>query len=145
MQHEHYTCILPKCIIIMSCSALLCPADPAVNSSWLDKEPEMKLLHLIKYTDAAGESRTFHLIMKIQNDCRRLGTLLGIDNAILNGIDNRLTPEEKCEKILDQWMMRGDSREYKVSWAGLLQALEDLQLKGVAKHLRLALTRMVVK
>ena len=103
----------------------------------------MRLLHLIKYTDSEGESRTFHLIMTIQNDCRQLGTQFGIDNAILNGIDG--TPVEKCERILDLWMMRGDTKEYKVTWDGLLKALEDLQLKGVAKHLRTALTRQAVK
>ena len=114
-----------------------------MSSSWLDKEPEIKLLHLIQYTDSEGESRAFHFIMKIQNDCRRLGIQFGIDKAILNGIDGAL--EEKCERILDLWLMRGDTKEYKVTWAGLLQALEDLQLKGVAKHLRIALTRMAVK
>ena len=116
---------------------------PPVSSSWLNEEPEMKLLHLIQYTDSEGESGTFRLIMTIQNDCRHLGIQFGIDTAILDGIDG--TPDKKCERILDRWLKRGDTKEYKVTWAGLLQALEDLQLKGVAKHLKIALARMAVK
>ena len=108
-----------------------------------NREPEMNQLQLIKYTDSEGNPRTFRLIEMIQNNWRKLGTRLGIEKATLDGFDNRLTQEEKCEKVLDLWMMRGE-REYKVTWAGLLQALEDIQLKGVANHLQTALTMATV-
>ena len=105
----------------------------------INMEPEINLLQLIKYTDSEGNSRTFRLIEKIQNDWRKLGTRLGIEKATLDGLDNRLTQEEKCEQILDLWMKRGEG-EYEVTWAGLLQALEDIQRKGIANHLQRALT-----
>ena len=110
----------------------------------INKEPEMNLLHRIKYTDSEGNSGTFHLIKTIQNDCRSLGTQLGIEEAILYGLDSKLSREEKCEKILDLWIKRGEGK-YEVTWAGLLQALEDIQLKGVAKHLRTVLAMATVK
>ena len=101
----------------------------------------MKLLHLIKYTDWEGNDKKFRLISEIQNSCRRLGTLLGIAKATLDGFNKGLTLEEQCEKILDLWITRGDGEysEYSVTWAGLLQAMEDAELGGVAKHLREAL------
>ena len=99
----------------------------------------MRLLHLIKYIDSEGKDQKFHLISEIQNSCRRLGTLLGITKATLDGFDSSLTLEEQCEKILDLWITRGDG-EYSVTWAGLLQAMEDAELGGVAKHLTEALT-----
>ena len=99
----------------------------------------MRLLHLIKYSDSERNYKTFRLISEIQNNCRRLGTLLGIPKATLDGFDSSLTLEEQCEKILDLWIKRRDG-EYSVTWAGLLQAMEDIQLRGVAKSLREALT-----
>ena len=109
------------------------------DQEWLNNEPEMRLLQLIKYTDSKGEKKEFRLIQQIQNDCRNLGTRLGIDEPTLNGIDNsHRNPEQKCRAILDLWMTRDDGK-YDVTWAGLLQALEDVQLGRQAKHLREAL------
>ena len=110
----------------------------------MNKEPEMKLLQLIKYTDFEGNSGTFRLIETIQNDWRRLGTQLGIETPTLNGLYSKLSQEEKCEKILDLWMMRREG-DYEVTWAGLLQALEDVQLKRAAKDLQTALKMTAVK
>ena len=135
---------------MFNCS-MYCLADQALKwqsreneMKLFNEEPEMNQLQLIKYTDSEGNSRTFRLIEQIQNHCKRLGIRLGIEKATLDGFDNRPTQEEKCEMILELWMMRGDG-EYEVTWAGLLQALEDIQLKGVAEHLRRALTMATVK
>ena len=123
---------------IYLCSKHMCfVADQAPK--WLNVEPQMRLLHLIKYNDSEGNYKMFRLISEIQNSCRRLGTLLGITKATLDGFDSSLTLEEQCEKILDLWITRGDG-EYSVTWAGLLQAMGDVQLRGVAKNLREALT-----
>ena len=108
-------------------------------SKWMNAEPEMKLLHLIKYTDSEGNDKKFRFISEIQNSCRRLGTQLGISTATLDGIDRHLALEDQCEKILHLWITKGEG-EYGVTWAGLLQALEDVQLRRIAEHLREALT-----
>ena len=47
--------------------------------------------------------------------------------------------ERVCSEILNEWMTRGEG-EYEVTWAGLLQALRDAQLNGIAKHLKNTLT-----
>ena len=99
---------------------------------WMNDEPEMKLLDLIKYIDSEGNDKEFRLISSIQGeDCERLGIRLDITIAGF-GV-------AQCKKILDQWIIRGDG-EYSVTWGGLLLALKDAQLGGIANHLRKALT-----
>ena len=102
-------------------------------------EPEIRKLYFIKYTDSEGNDKEFRLTKMVQNHWRELGTLLGIDKATLDGFDSSLTRKDKCEKIFDLWIMKGEG-EYSVTWAGLLQALKDAELGGVAEHLREALT-----
>ena len=99
----------------------------------------MKQLHLIRYTDSAGNEKAFRVISEIQKNCRRLGFQLGIEKATLDGVDSSLALEEQCEEILDLWIRRGDG-EYSVTWGGLLEALEHADLGGIAKHLKEALT-----
>ena len=102
----------------------------------------MKLLQLIKYTDSEGNDKEFRLIKRVQNHWRELGTLLGIDKATLDGFDSSLTQTRKCELIFDLWITKGEGG-YSVSWAGLLQALDDAELGGVEKHLNEALTFII--
>ena len=85
---------------------------------------------------------SFHLIREIQNRCRKMGTLLGIDPPTLQSIEISYTHyghERICSEILNEWMTRGEG-EYEVTWARLLQALRDAELTGIAKHLENALT-----
>jgi hypothetical protein len=105
---------------------------------WLNVEPQMKLLHLIKYKDSEGNDKKFRLISVIQNNCRHLGTLLGIEEAQLDSFDS-LKPDVQCREILDLWITRGEG-DYPVTWAGLLEAMEDAELGGIANSLREALT-----
>ena len=122
-------------------SSIVSRADASSKPStvWLKEEPTTQLLQLIKYTDSKGNGDEYRPISKIQNDCKNLGIRLGIDRETLRGFDknNVRPPAEVCEDILDEWIRRGQGD---VSWGGLLQALEAIQLNGVAKHLRDALT-----
>ena len=142
--YDHYCVLYTGCHVLINFrnNSMSCFADQALK--WLNKEPEMKLLRLIKYKDSDGNFEAFRLITTIQKNCIDLGTQLGIETATLRGIDDKLSQEKMCEEILYLWIMRGD-RDYKVTWAGLLEALEDLQLKGVAKHLKTALIMALVK
>ena len=96
----------------------------------------MQLLSLIKYTNIQGQEISFRLINEIQNDCMNLGTQLGIDHATLKSLKSgHESPPEVCKDILQTWINQGD----RVTWDGLLQALHDIQLKGIERHLREAL------
>lgn len=97
----------------------------------------MSLLALIKYKECA-ENRWFRLIEKIQNECRNLGSVLGIDEATLKKLDKTGDGKTKCTHILQEWIQRGKSN-YGVTWAGLLEALKDALLGGVAEQLEKAL------
>lgn len=105
----------------------------------MKQEPDMALLALIKYTDCDGNIKRFNLIMEIQNDCKDLGTVLGIERETLNNFDETTPSEtEMCSFILQTWIQRGKI-SYEVTWDGLLEALEDASLGGIASHLEKAL------
>ena len=101
----------------------------------------MTLLSLIQYTDSEGGIVSFRLIQKIQNRCRDLGTLLGIDKPTLDNFERNMHHgrERVCVEILSEWITRGEG-DYSITWAGLLQALKNIQLKTIADHLEEALT-----
>lgn len=102
---------------------------------WMSQEPNRKLLTLIKYTYCVKE-REFRLISKIQNECKDLGTHLDIDDATLDSLEKtEVSKLDMCTSILRIWKQRGD----KVTWAGLLEALKNAELGGVAKQLETAL------
>ena len=107
----------------------------------MDKTPDFALLQLIKYTDANGEEQRYYFIQEIQNKCMKLGSMLGIDRETLVAFDKKShTPEEFCESVLSEWIGRGEGGQ-KVTWGGLLKALEDAQLGGDPyNNLKTALT-----
>lgn len=107
------------------------------NLEWMKQEPDMTLLVLIKYTDCEGNIKRFNLIREIQNDCKDLGTVLGIEEETLNSF-GKISEAEECTFILQKWIQRGKIR-YEVTWDGLLEALEDAWLGGIANHLKKAL------
>ena len=105
--------------------------------------PDPGLLTLIKYTDSEGKVERFYLIKRIQNDCKKLGSVLGIDEDTLTTFSTQRNNDipEMCNDILHEWLKRGDEEsEYDGTWAGLLQAMDDAELGGVAQKLKEALT-----
>ena len=101
------------------------------------EEPPDKLLSLIKYTDSQGQKKEFRLITNIQNECNEVGTHLNIDESTLKGFErSHKDPVDICKEILRTWKKRGGNH---VTWAGLLQALDDAQLGGIAQKLTEAL------
>ena len=98
------------------------------------------MLFHIKYSDLEGEEQSFHLIDEIQADCERLGTILGLGHSTLNGFDNRHRGDmpKFCKTVLHTWITRAQGK-YSVTWGGLLDALKDAQLGGIATSLEKAL------
>ena len=107
----------------------------------MDETPDFALLQLIKYTDAHGRVHKYYLIQEMQNECMKLGSILGIDRETLVAFNKKSDRSEFCEAVLSEWMKWGVEGQ-KVTWGGLLQALEDAQLGGDPYHnLKTALTR----
>ena len=97
----------------------------------------MELISFLMYTNSQGQEETLRLINEIQNDCQNLGTHLNIDEPTLEGFKHSHTdPVDICNEILGTWLERGGDH---VTWAGLLQALNDAQLGGIAQKLTEAL------
>ena len=62
---------------------------------------------------------------------------MNIEQPTLEGFErSHKDPVDICNKILGTWLERGGDH---VTWAGLLQALGDAQLGGIAKQLTEAL------
>ena len=106
----------------------------------MNNELDPGLLTLIKYTDSEGKENRFYLIKKIQNACKKLGDVLGIDEDTLTAFSKKKDDiSEVCKDILHEWLQRGEG-QYAGTWAGLLQAMNDSELGGVARKLKEALT-----
>ena len=99
-----------------------------------------EMLFHFKYINFEGQEQNFYLIRDIQASCKVLGTILGIDSGTLKGLDimHRGDMPSFCKDILDTWMMRAPEN-YPVTWVGLLNALKDADLKGIATNLENAL------
>ena len=69
-----------------------------------------------------------------------LGRLLGIEHETLQGIQRqqREDPVPVCTSILDTWITRAEG-PYQITWGGLLDALRDARLGGIADDLEKAL------
>ena len=98
------------------------------------------MLSFINYKTSEGNKK-FYLIARIQgNNCVSLGRLLEIEHETLKAIERqyREDPVPVCTSILDTWITRAEGR-YKITWGGLLNALRDARLGGIANDLEKAL------
>ena len=107
----------------------------------MTQEPNIELLDLIKYTNSEGETDIFRPITEIQTHCEDIGIQLGIDGPTIEGLHKEYkNPVEFCKKIMSKWRDRGE-----VTWEKLLNVLDDLQLGGIAKKLKIALKSCILK
>ena len=93
------------------------------------------------YTDPdEGTTKKFNFLKVIQGDCMYFAVVLGIDEDTLMIFDKTGPREaDDCKYILEEWMER-EGRDYEVTWAGLLEALNDAALVRVRRDLKTALT-----
>ena len=110
------------------------------GENWRELEPQEDMLYHIKYTDEEGNEQNFYLIGKIQTKCKKLGTILGIEQSTLDSFDikYRGDMEDFCKTVLHTWITEAPGK-YSVTWGGLLKALGDAQLGGIATKLETAL------
>lgn len=110
------------------------------GENWREIEPPEDMLFHITYTDSKGKEQNFNLITNIQTDCEELGTMLGIEQSTLNGFHSKYRGDMKifCKAVLDIWIKRRQGK-YPATWGGLVKALRDVQLGGIATKLEKAL------
>ena len=97
-------------------------------------------LTLIKWNDASGTTQRFYLMNRISAKWRKIGKLLDLSAAQLQGISTEHlgNQEDCCSAVLLKWM-ENPPREYPVSWEGLMELLEDSELSQVVEELKTAL------
>ena len=95
----------------------------------------MNMIQLVKYTGSDGQVKQFRLLERIQEKWKDIGTLMEIENATLNKFaqSHRGNLKEQCRDVLQTWLERGSiSEKYPVTWSGLLEVLEDVQLTVIS-------------
>ena len=91
---------------------------------------------LLKYTDSDGQPKRIKLKDELSIKWHAMGDLLGISPARLNTVSG--DPIECCRKVLGMWFELGGGK-YALSWEGLMELLEDLELIQALKDLKIAL------
>ena len=109
------------------------------EESWKQLAPVEAMLSFIGYKTSKGNER-FYFIQAIQTDCISLGRLLGIEHETLEAFQRQLRedPVPVCTSILHTWITRAEG-PYQITWSGLLDALHDARLGGIAMRLENAL------
>ena len=110
-----------------------------MQKSWKQLAPKERMLFFIEYETSEGNEE-FYFITKIQTKCMSLGDILGIEHETLQGIQgqHQKNPVPVCSSILDTWITRAEG-PYEITWGGLLDALRDARLGGIANDLENAL------
>ena len=105
----------------------------------------MKYLKLIRWTDKKGREQTFSLMDKISWKWQDLGIMIGLESTQLDVYDfeNQGNPTECCERVLTEWLYGQDGTrgDYPVTWNGLRELLQDVEISEVAERFMEALQK----
>ena len=97
-------------------------------------------LMLIKWKDEQGQKQRFHLMNNIGHKWRDIAQVLSISQLTNLSTEYREIPRECCRAVLDQWLTNPPP-DYPATWNGLIELLEDCELRHVATELKTALRK----
>ena len=106
----------------------------------LDYPFTMKNLTIIRRTDHKKQVHQLRLIDQMSPHWKKASDLLGLLPDHTNRIEmNHRTVENCCREVMAQWLAHGaDSMyNYTITWEGLCQLLEDMELSAIAENVRL--------
>ena len=74
-------------------------------------------------------------MQRAQKEWHKIGTELGIEPAVLSGIESvgHGNLERQCRDVFMKWLSTG-SRKYKLTWQGLLDLLQAVDLNPLAEE-----------
>lgn len=95
-------------------------------------------LLLIKW-DEEDQEKTIRIIQAACGKWKELGGMFDIAEPVLQGLEKN-SNQESCRAVLQMWLESG-SQQYPSRWCGLINALEDVELKNLAQELKRVLPR----
>ena len=95
---------------------------------------------VIKWKDDQGKTQRYRLIDKIRQKWQDIGKLVRIPLDELNSLSDKHKKDaaECCRAVLDTWM-EAPPPGYPVTWEGLIELLEDVDLGEVVTELKTVL------
>ena len=78
------------------------------------------------------------LITEVCPKSKEMGDLMGVSACRLEAIEKNRRGEVKecCRDVFHDWLEQEGGRNYPVTWHGLCELLEDLQLSALAKQVQ---------
>lgn len=101
-----------------------------------------RYLKLIKWTGENGQPKKFDLMEKIESKWRDVAQLTGVSISKIDSIStkHREDPTECLRTVLGMWMENPPEDVYPNTWHGLVELLNDCEVKEVANDLKIALS-----
>lgn len=98
-------------------------------------------LQQIKW-DEGSQQKMLRIIKLASNKWKELGCSFGIEESELSGLEiqHQKNQEQCCRAVLQRWLQSG-SKNYPVTWSGLIDALENSEHETLARDLKTALLR----
>ena len=91
----------------------------------------------MKWKNSAGATERVTILDDVCSEWKRIGDLLALNPGHLKAIenDNRGVAYDCCRAVFHDWLQEEEG-EYSVTWEGLCELLEDMQLSNLANRLR---------
>ena len=104
---------------------------------------DLHSLNHLRWSDEQGQKQVFRLVKRVSAKWYDFGMLLGVGLNELDAweIQYRADATRCWNKVMDNWLTTGGSRDYPATWEGLRVLLDDLDFGNVAMDLNRALSR----
>ena len=100
--------------------------------------PSLDKLSLLKHTRSDGQVQRLCIITEVCPKWKDMGDLMGVSACRLDAIEEnrRGKVKECCRDVFRGWLKQEGGGNYPVTWQGLCELLEDLELSAVAKRVQ---------
>ena len=99
------------------------------------------MLHLIKWNDKYGDKCEFRLVNFVCARWEDFGLFLDVPRNQLDAWKGQENSDaKKCwNRVMDDWLTRGGTSDYPVTWEGIFTLLEDVGFSKAIEDLKIAL------
>jgi hypothetical protein len=111
-------------------------AIPYTSSS--DIPLSLGTLILLKWSDVEGRVHYFRLIDRVSSKWREFGYLFGQNGNQMDAVEDEYRGKVRqcwCA-VMKEWLKKGGTAEYPITWRGLLTVLVDLEYIEEARELQ---------